>query len=209
MKLKIFDILNGNKEVGDITIADSIVTAPERRDILKMVVDWQLAKRRQGSHKTKGISEIRGTTAKPFRQKGTGNARQGSKYAPQMRGGAIIFGPVVRSHAYKLPKKIKSFALRIAISVKHLSKNLFVIKNPELKKASTKDVKKIFADLKVDSALIVTNDKAANEAFKKSLSNIHKIDVIDFGGLNVLDILRHTNLYFVEDVVAKLEERLK
>src|ERR1700747_3786941 len=99
-----------NEEVGDIELADEVFGVPIRREILARVVNWQLAKRRAGTHKTKGISEIRGTTKKPYKQKGTGRARQGSLRSPQFRGGARIFGPVVRSHATDLPKKVRNLA---------------------------------------------------------------------------------------------------
>src|SRR5207244_10138192 len=107
-----------NEEVGDIELSDEAFGLPVRRDILARVVNWQLAKRRSGNHKTKGISEISGTTKKPYKQKGTGHARQGSTRSPQFRGGARIFGPVVRSHAHDLPKKVRKLALRHALSSK-------------------------------------------------------------------------------------------
>jgi len=105
-----------NQEVGDIELDDAVFGLPLRRDILARVVNWQLAKRRAGTHKTKGISDIQGTTKKPWRQKGTGRARAGSLRSPQFRGGARIFGPVVRSHEHDLPKKVRKLALKTALS---------------------------------------------------------------------------------------------
>src|SRR3954452_11741906 len=116
MKLAVRNL--DNKEVGDIELADEVFGLPVRRDILARVVNWQLAKRRAGTHKAKGISEIQGTTKKPYKQKGTGRARQGSLRSPQFRGGAVIFGPVVRSHAHDLPKKVRKLALKTALSAK-------------------------------------------------------------------------------------------
>ena len=117
MKLKVTSL--ENKPAGDIDLADEVFGLPVvRRDILARVINWQLAKRRAGTHKTKGISDIQGTTKKPWRQKGTGRARQGSLRSPQFRGGAVIFGPVVRSHEFSLQKKVRWLALKTALSAK-------------------------------------------------------------------------------------------
>src|SRR6266567_8895262 len=117
MKLSVRNL--DNKEVGDIELADAVFGVKVRPDILARVVAWQLAKRRAGTHKTKGVSEISGTTKKPWKQKGSGNARAGSLRSPQFRGGATIFGPVVRSHAFGINKKLRKLALRMALSAKH------------------------------------------------------------------------------------------
>src|SRR6201988_3914378 len=114
MKLTVRNL--DNQEVGDIELAEEVFGAPVRRDILARVVNWQLAKRRAGTHATKGISDVQGTTKKPWRQKGTGRARQGSLRSPQFRGGGIIFGPVVRSHEFDLQKKVRRLALKTALS---------------------------------------------------------------------------------------------
>jgi len=116
MKLTVRNL--DNQEVGDIELADEVFGLPIRGDILARVVNWQLAKRRAGTHKTKGISEIQGTTKKPYKQKGTGRARQGSLRSPQFRGGATIFGPVVRSHEFSLQKKVRKLGLKTALSSK-------------------------------------------------------------------------------------------
>ena len=118
-----------NKKVGEIELDETVFGLPLRVDILHRRVGWQLAKRRAGTHKTKTISEISGTTKKPFKQKGTGSARQGSLRSAQMRGGATIFGPVVRSHAYDLPKKVRKLALRVALSAKVAEGKLIVLDN--------------------------------------------------------------------------------
>ena len=116
MKLTVRNL--DNKEVGDIELAEEVFGLPVRRDILARVVNWQLAKRRAGTHKTKGVSDISGTTKKPYKQKGTGRARQGSLRSPQFRGGAVIFGPVVRSHGFDLQKKVRRLGLKTALSAK-------------------------------------------------------------------------------------------
>src|ERR671938_1168523 len=127
-----------NKDLGEIELADEVFGVEVRKDILARMVNWQLAKRRQGTHKTKGISEISGTTKKPYRQKGTGRARQGSLRSPQFRGGAVIFGPVVRSHAFGLQKKVRRLALKTALSAKHADGKLVVLDAAAVDKAKTK-----------------------------------------------------------------------
>ena len=115
-----------SKAAGTVELNDAIFGVPVRSDILNRVIKWQLAKRRAGTHKTRGISEISGTTAKPWRQKGTGRARHGSRRSPQFRGGAVTFGPVVRDHAISLPKKVRKLGLRTALSAKAADGKLVV-----------------------------------------------------------------------------------
>src|SRR5271155_5628044 len=129
-----------NKAAGDLELSDVIFGATLRKDILARMVQYQLAKRRAGTHKTKGIKDISGTTKKPWKQKGTGRARQGSLRSPQFRGGAIIFGPVVRSHETGLNKKIRKLALRIALSAKQAEGKLFIVDSLTLKDAKTKTI---------------------------------------------------------------------
>src|ERR1700675_1765955 len=136
MKLKIRDL--DNKEVGDIEPAEEVFGLSVRGDILARVVNWQLAKRRAGTHKTKGISDISGTTKKPYKQKGTGRARQGSLRSPQFRGGARIFGPVVRSHEFGLQKKVRRLGLKTALSAKQAEGKLVVIDEATVAEAKTK-----------------------------------------------------------------------
>ena len=127
-----------NQEVGDIELAEEVFGLPVRNDILARVVNWQLAKRRAGTHKTKGVSEIQGTTRKPYKQKGTGRARQGSLRSPQFRGGARIFGPVVRSHGFDLQKKVRRLGLKTALSAKHSEGKLMVIDAAHIDEPKTK-----------------------------------------------------------------------
>ena len=136
MQLKVTSL--DNKEVGSIDLADEVFALPEvRRDILARMVNWQLAKRRAGTHKTKGISDISGTTKKPWKQKGTGRARQGSLRSPQFRGGATIFGPVVRSHEFGLQKKVRRLALKTALTSKQQDGKLVVLDKASLTEAKT------------------------------------------------------------------------
>ena len=197
-----------NKDVGDIDLDKTVFGVEERPDILARMVNWQLAKRRAGTHKTRGISEIRGTTAKPWRQKGTGRARAGSVRSPQFRGGAVIFGPVVRSHGHKLSKKVRKLALKTALSVKHAQGKLVVLDSTKLAKPKTSDLARHFAKLGLDNALVIDGAEV-NENFGRAAANLRGIDVLPQQGINVYDILRCDTLVLTKDAVTHLEERLK
>src|SRR5919201_615133 len=131
-----------NAPAGEIELDEQVFGLPVRKDILARMVNWQLAKRRAGTHKTKGISDISGTTKKPYKQKGTGRARQGSLRSPQFRGGAVVFGPVPRSHAHDLPKKVRKLALKTALSSKQADGKLIVLDDVKVKAAKTSDLAK-------------------------------------------------------------------
>jgi large subunit ribosomal protein L4 len=195
------------QEKGDIELDDSIFGIEPRRDILARVVNWQLAKRRAGTHKVKLVGEIRGTTAKPFRQKGTGRARQGSARAAQFRGGATVHGPVVRSHAHDLPKKVRRLGLKCALSAKQAEGKLIVLDSVE-GSGKTKDLAKQFAALGWDSVLVIDGPEP-NPSFKRAAHNIPKVDVLPTQGANVYDILRRDTLVLTRDAVEHLEARLK
>jgi large subunit ribosomal protein L4 len=195
------------QEKGDIELDDSIFGIEPRRDILARVVNWQLAKRRAGTHKVKLVGEIRGTTAKPFRQKGTGRARQGSARAAQFRGGATVHGPVVRSHAHDLPKKVRRLGLKCALSAKQAEGKLIVLDSVE-GSGKTKDLAKQFAALGLDSVLLIDGPEP-NASFARAARNIPKVDVLPTQGANVYDILRRDTLVLTRDAVEHLEARLK
>jgi len=197
-----------NEEVGDIELADAVFGLPVRRDILARVVNWQLAKRRAGTHKTKGISEIRGTTKKPYKQKGTGRARQGSLRSPQFRGGARIFGPVVRSHAFDLQKKVRRLGLKIALSAKQEEGKLVVIDAARLGEAKTKTLRARLAAFGWDSVLII-DGPVVEENFARATLNLPRVDVLPQQGANVYDILRRDALVLTREAVRHLEARLK
>jgi large subunit ribosomal protein L4 len=205
MKLTVRNL--DNQEVGDIELAEEVFGLPVRRDILARVVNWQLAKRRAGTHKTKGISDISGTTKKPYKQKGTGRARQGSLRSPQFRGGAVIFGPVVRSHAFDLQKKVRRLGLKTALSAKQAEGKLIVIDEAQLGEAKTKVLRARLDALGWDSVLII--DGAVNENFARAARNLPKVDVLPQHGANVYDILRRDTLVLTRDAVQQLEARLK
>jgi large subunit ribosomal protein L4 len=196
-----------NKKVGDCTLPEGIFGLPKRADILARMVNYQLAKRRQGTHKTRGISEVSGTTKKPWKQKGTGRARAGSLRAPQMRGGGIVFGPVVRSHAIDLPKKVRALALKTALSVKAQEGSLVILENLDLSSHKTKDLREKLTKLGITSALVIGGE-ALPEAFANAASNIPLVDVLPQQGINVYDILRRKTLVLTKDAVKNLEERL-
>lgn len=205
MKLKVVTL--ENKAAGDIELSDAIFGLEVRKDLLHRAVEWQRAKAQSGTHKTKTISEISGTTKKPFKQKGTGQARQGSLRSAQMRGGATIFGPVVRSHATALPKKVRKLAMRHALSAKQKEGALFVIENASAKGAKTKKIAETFKKNGWDKPLII--DASVDEGFAKAARNIKHVDVLPGIGANVYDILRHKQLVLTKDAVKHLEERLK
>jgi large subunit ribosomal protein L4 len=196
-----------NKDAGEIELNEEIFGIEPRRDILARVVNWQLAKRRAGTHKVKLVGEISGTTAKPFRQKGTGRARQGSTRAVQMRGGATAHGPVVRSHEHALPKKVRKLGLKCALSAKQAAGKLIVLDKVD-GSGKTKDVVKQFAALGLTSVLFIDGAET-NQMFLKATRNIPKTDVLPSQGANVYDILRRDILILTRDAVQQLEERLK
>jgi large subunit ribosomal protein L4 len=196
-----------NQEVGDIELAEEVFGLPVRGDILARVVNWQLAKRRAGTHKTKGISDISGTTKKPYKQKGTGRARQGSLRSPQFRGGAVIFGPVVRSHEFGLQKKVRRLGLKTALSAKQAEGKLIVIDAARVDGAKTKALRARFDAFGWDSVLII--DGAVNDDFARAARNLPKVDVLPEKGANVYDILRRDTLVLTRDAVQQLEARLK
>jgi len=205
MKLTVRNL--DNEEVGDIELAEEVFGLPVRRDILARVVNWQLAKRRAGTHKTKGVSEISGTTKKPYKQKGTGRARQGSLRSPQFRGGAVIFGPVVRSHEFDLQKKVRRLGLKTALSAKQAEGKLIVIDAARLDEAKTKALRARLDAFGWESVLII--DGAVNENFARAARNLPKVDVLPEQGANVYDILRRDTLVLTRDAVTQLEARLK
>ena len=206
MKLTVRNL--DNEEIGELELADEVFGLPIRRDILARVVNWQLAKRRTGTHKTKGISEIRGTTKKPYKQKGTGRARQGSLRSPQFRGGARIFGPVVRSHAFDLQKKVRRLGLKIALSAKQDEGKLVLIDAAHVGEAKTKVLRARLAALGWNSALII-DGSVVEENFVRATRNLPRVDVMPQQGANVYDILRRDTLVLTREAVRQLEARLK
>ena len=197
-----------NKVVKEIDLVKKIFGVEIKNEIIHRMIRYQLAKKRSGNHKTKGISEISGTTRKPFKQKGTGSARQGSRRSPQMRGGAVIFGPQVRSHAHKLPKKIRSLALKMALSNKLKDGKLKVVSDFKISKPKTSFLISKLAKMEIDSALFI-DGKDVEKSFQNALRNIPKTDFLPISGLNVYDIIRRNFLVISEKALLGINERFK
>ncbi len=206
MKCDVIDL--ANKKKGTIDLDDEVFGVEVRKDLLARTVNWQLDKRRGGNHKTKERAEVNGTKAKPFNQKGTGRARQGTLRAPQMRGGGTVFGPRVRSHASAMPKKVRRLALKSALSAKQAEGKLIVLDEAKAKSPKTGDLAKTLKAFDWGRALLI--DGAEVDAnFAMAARNIMGIDVLPSVGANVYDILRRDTLVLTKDAVAQLTERLK
>ena len=203
------DILSlDNKNVGAIELNESIFGLEVRADILHRVVRWQLARMQAGTHKTKGRSEVALSPAKPFKQKGSGNARQGSRKGTQFRKGGIVFGPVVRDHSHDLTKKFRQLGLKIALSSKVKEGNLVVIDEAKLSSPKTKDLQAKLNVCGFNNCLFI-DGKEVDINFALASRNIAGIDVLPTIGANVYDILKKDKLVLTKDAVNCLEERLK
>lgn len=204
MQIDIKTLDNGS--AGSAELPDALFAAQPRRDIIARVIQWQLAKRRAGTHKTKGMGEVSGTTRKPYKQKGTGNARQGSLRAPQFRTGGVVHGPVVRSHAFDLPKKVRRLGLISALSLKQAEGKLIVLDSVGGGTGKTKDLVGKMKALGWTSALVV--DHTVDAAFLRASANIVGLDVLPTIGANVYDIIRHDMLVVTTAGIEGLRERL-
>jgi len=204
------DIINlDSKKVGTVELNKDIFSVPIRKDILQDVVNWQLSNRRQGTHKVKQRSEIVGTTAKAFKQKGTGRARRGNLKTNILRGGGVTHGPVLRDHKKKLPKKIRKLGLKTALSVKEKEKKIIIIDKLSINKISTNEISKKLEKLKVKSALIIdSSTNKDDKTFKQSILNLHNINLLPVIGMNVYDILKFNNLIISKDALAEVEKKL-
>ena len=197
---------SGSK-VGEIDLKDTIFGIEPNNHILFEAIVMQRASMRQGSHKVKNRSEVRGGGRKPWRQKGTGRARQGSIRSPQWRGGGTVFGPVPRSYSYKLPKKVRRLAIKSALSTKVLEENIIVLDALTLDAPKTKEMINVLKNLSVDKkALIVT--EAIDDNIALSARNIPGITVVSAAGVNVLDVIAHEKLIMTKAAVEKVEEVL-
>jgi large subunit ribosomal protein L4 len=205
MQTKVINL--DNAEAGEIDLSDSIFGLEPRQDLLHRMVRYQLAKRRAGTHKVKGRHEIARTGAKPFKQKGTGRARQGSWKAPQHRGGGVAHGPQVRSHAHDLPKKVRRLAMLHALSSKAAGEKLIVLDQAVMEEGKTKILAAKLKAMGLNSALIIDGTDV-NENFVRAARNIPLIDVLPQQGANVYDILRREHLVLTRSAVEALEARL-
>ncbi|MBB1247877.1 MULTISPECIES: 50S ribosomal protein L4 [unclassified Rhizobium] len=196
------------KDAGTLSVSDAIFGLEPREDLIARMVRYQLAKKRQGTHQTKTRAEISRTGKKMYKQKGTGRARHHSARAPQFRGGGRAHGPVTRSHAHDLPKKIRALALRHALSAKAKSETLIVLDNLVAAEAKTKVLVNAFAGLGLSNALFIGGAELDSN-FKLAAQNIPNVDVLPVQGINVYDILRRNTLVLSKAAVEALEERFK
>ena len=193
---------------GTVDLNDSVYGLELRADLLHRMVNYQLASRQAGTHKTKNRSEIVGTTKKFGRQKGSGGARHGNRKSNIFIGGGRAHGPVVRSHATKLPKKVRTLALKTALSSKVKAEQLIVLDKAESKDGKTSVLRNQLSNLGITSALIIDGSDV-NENFARAARNIEKIDVLPVQGINVYDILRRDYLVLTKAAIDSLEERFK
>ena len=205
MKLPLYHLLQSS--VSSIDVTDALFVAKPHRDVLERVVRWQLAKRQSGHHSVLGMGEVRGSTAKPWRQKKTGRARQGSRHGPHFRGGGVVFGPVVRSHAHQLPKRVRQLALRSALSVKRDAQSLFVVESMSLQEGRTKIMAQALAMMNVRSAMLVAGE-TLDEPLRRATRNLPHVMAVSQAGINAYDVLRHDHLLVSKDALPYLEARL-
>lgn len=215
MKIDVVDIENSS--VGEADLSDDIFGVEVREHLFWEVVNWQRARRRQGTHKVKGRSEVRGGGRKPWRQKGTGRARQGSIRAPQWVGGGAVHGPSPRDYSYSLPKKKRKAALRSALSLKADEGNLRVVDSLELPEIKTKRAVEMLGSLDASNALVVdaterneeTNEVTHNDKLRLSVRNLKDAKYLASEGLNVEDVLRFDVLVLSQKALDHIQEVLK
>ncbi|MBL1235264.1 MAG: 50S ribosomal protein L4 [Rhodobiaceae bacterium] len=193
---------------GSVELPDAVFGLDPRKDILQRMVTYQLAKRQQGTHKTKGRSEVTGTTKKFVNQKGSGGARHGNRKVPQFRGGGKAFGPVVRSHAIDLPKKVRALALKHALSSKVKEDNLIILDDAKMAAPKTAQLRALFGKLGLKSALVIGGSEL-DANFELAARNIPLVDVLPAQGINVYDILRRDKLVLTKAALESLEARFK
>lgn len=197
-----------NEAKGFMMLAGDVFDVPIRKDIIHRVVRWQLAKRQQGTHSTKTISEVSGTGRKPWRQKGTGRARHGTLRGPQFRHGAVMHGPKPRSHAFKLNKKVRRLGLKIALSARAAEGKLLVFDDLELPTHKTKNIVSYVKQMEETKKLLLVDGGPIDEKLKLSTQNLHYVNVLPSIGLNVYSILLHDTLVMSRDAVNKIVERM-
>lgn len=194
-------------QVGDVELSDAVFGVEPNEHVLHDAVLMQQASRRQGTHAVKNRSAVRGGGRKPWRQKGTGRARQGSIRSPQWVGGGVVFGPTPRSYSYKLPKKVRRLALKSAFSTKVKEESLVVLEGLTIETPKTKEAVKLLNALNVDAkALIVTADK--DEVVTRSVNNLPNAKVLSVSQVNVIDLLTHDKLIITKDAAEKVGEVL-
>ena len=197
-----------NKSVGDVDLDAKIFGVKKLPDLVHQYIRYQNAKSRQGSHKTKSRSEVSGRSKKPFSQKGTGNARQGSNKPPNFRGGAVSMGPINRDHSFSLNKKEKKLALKSALSIKNTEDKIVIIDTFEIKSFKTND---LFSDLKkfkYKSALFIHSENGLDKNFKLASSNIPKVSTLSQKGINVKDLITFDKIFIEKKSISEISKRL-
>lgn len=194
-------------KVGDIELNESIFGIEPNNSVLFEAIIMQRASLRQGTHKVKTRSEVAGGGRKPWRQKGTGRARQGSIRSPQWRGGGTVFGPTPRSYSYKLPKKVRRLAIKSALSAKVLEDNVLVLENLVFEAPKTKEFAAVLKGLSIETKTLIVTD-GLDEKVALSARNIPGVTVVEANGLNVLDVVSHNKLILTKSAVQKVEEVL-
>jgi large subunit ribosomal protein L4 len=197
-----------NKKAGSVELSAAIFQAPVKPDLLHAEVCRQLAKRRAGTHSTRNRSAVSGGGSKPWRQKGTGRARQGSTRAPQWAGGGVAFGPVPRSYEHSLPKKVRRAALRGALSLRREEGAITLLEEIDLPEIKTRRVAEMLSALSLEGAGVLIVIDAANEKLERSARNLRNVSVLRVAGLNVYDVLRHPKLVITRTALSAIEERL-
>lgn len=197
-----------NEDKGLMVLAGDVFDLPIRKDIVHRVVRWQLAKRQQGTHSTKTISEVSGTGRKPWNQKGTGRARHGTLRGPQFRGGAVMHGPKPRSHAFKLNKKVRRLGLKVALSARAAEGKLLVFEDLEVPTHKTKNIVNFVNEMVNSKKILMVDGGPINEKLKLATQNLHYVNVLPSIGLNVYSILQHDTLVMSRDAVNKIVERM-
>ena len=196
------------KVVGEVALDDSIFGLEARVDIIKRVIDWQRAKARSGTHSVKTVGEVSGTTKKPFKQKGTGNARQGNARGVQRRGGGIAHGPQVRSHDIKLQKKVRKLGLKHALSIKNSESALYVIDSVSMKQPKTSDLIKSLSNFGTGKFFVIDGN-VVDANLKLSAASAINANVVPVVGANVYDIISSDHVLISKNALMLLEERLK
>ncbi|KAK0579951.1 hypothetical protein LWI29_033892 [Acer saccharum] len=197
-----------NEDKGLMVLAGDVFDVPIRKDIIHRVVRWQLAKRQQGTHSTKTISEVSGTGRKPWPQKGTGRARHGTLRGPQFRGGAVMHGPKPRSHAIKVNKKVRRLGLKVALTARAAEGKLLVFEDLEIPTHKTKHIVNCYNQMENTKKVLLVDGGPINEKLKLATQNLHYVNVLPSIGLNVYSILLHDTLVMTRDAVNKIVERM-
>jgi large subunit ribosomal protein L4 len=201
MKVQVYDILGNEK--GSVELSDNVFNIKPNKSVIYYTLKAELANARQGTHSTKGRSDVQGSGAKPWRQKGTGRARAGSRRSPLWRGGGTIFGPTPRDYSFSLPKRVKGAALKAALSLKCQEGKLILLDDFPLAEFKTRQVLEMLKRFQVEDALIVTHER--NTFLDRSARNIPNLRILHYEGLNVYDILNHEHLILLSPVLQRIQ----